>query len=556
MRATLDGLNDELVRRWDVRLRVRTGINTGEVVVGDDAGGGESIIGDAVNVAQRLEAAADPGEVLIGEQTARLLRGVARLDRPTDLKLKGKAAPVSARRLIAVGSALAEAQPRAWTPFVGRGPELERLRRAFDDVRTLGAPGMVTVLGPAGIGKSRLARALLDAVGDAATTVVGRCLPYGESITYWPLAEIARQLPPDAGGEQLAALAAGGNTSVEETQRAVRRALEACARARPLVMVVEDIHWAAPTMLDLIEYLADFADGAPLLLVCLARPELLEARPDWSAAGGESASVVRLEPLSTDEASALLGELGGAELTADERAQLLTTAEGNPFFLQQMAANRAETPEAPIAASPTIQAVLTARIDRLGPAERAIVEHGSIEGRTFHRGVLVDLLPDEYADHLGASLAALIRRELIRAARPDLEGEQAFRFSHILIRDATYVLMPKQRRAHLHERFARWLERGANRGLDRAGRGGGLSPRAGLRLPRRGRAGGDAQLRRARGERGPVSRGRGPQRARPRRPAGGDQPARAVRGADPRGRGPARPVARRPRHGADRGRPP
>ena len=262
MRATLDGLNDELVRRWDVRLRVRTGINTGEVVVGDDAGGGESIIGDAVNVAQRLEAAADPGQVLIGEQTARLLRGVARLDRPTDLKLKGKAAPVSARRLIAVGSALAEDQPRAWTPFVGRGPELERLRRAFDDVRTLGAPGMVTVLGPAGIGKSRLARALLDAVGDAATTVVGRCLPYGESITYWPLAEIARQLPPNAGGEQLAALAAGGNTSVEETQRAVRRALEACARDRPLVMVVEDIHWAAPTMLDLIEYVADFADGA------------------------------------------------------------------------------------------------------------------------------------------------------------------------------------------------------------------------------------------------------------------------------------------------------
>lgn len=466
--AKLGRLNDELARRWDVRLRVRTGINTGEVVVGDDAGGGESVIGDAVNVAQRLEAAAEPGQVLIGEQTARLLRGVARLDRPTDLKLKGKASPVCARRLIGVAPAPApaDALPRAWTPFVGREPELKLLRRAFDDLRSHDAPAMVTVLGPAGIGKSRLAREFLEAVGDVATTVVGRCLPYGESITYWPLAEIARQLPPGPAGERLATLAAADHTSVEETHRAVRRALEACASERPLVMVVEDIHWAAPTMLDLIEYLVDFADDAPLLLVCLARPDLLEARPAWSAAGGERASAIRLEPLSADEAGALLGELGHGELSAGERAQLLTVAEGNPFFLQQMAANRAETSEEPIAASPSIQAVLTARIDRLAPAERATVEHGSIEGRTFHRGVLADLLPEEYADDLGASLAALTRRELIRPARPDLEGEQAFRFSHILIRDATYALMPKQRRAHLHERLARWLERRAHRGLD------------------------------------------------------------------------------------------
>ncbi len=466
MRATLDRVNDELARRWDVRLRARTGINTGEVVVGDDAGGGESIIGDAVNVAQRLETAADPGQVLVGEQTARLLRGVARLDRATDLMLKGKAGPVSARRLVAVDSDLADAQPRARTPFVGREPELERLRKIFDDVVDLGAPRMVTVLGPAGIGKSRLSRALLDAIDDAATTVVGRCLPYGESITYWPLVEIARQLPAEADGERLAALAAGGQTSVEETQRAVRRLLEGCARDRPLVVVIEDIHWAAPTLLDLIEHLAGFATEVPLLLVCLARPELLESRSAWAAVGGERASVVRLNPLSAGEASALLGKLGGAELSADERAELLTTAEGNPFFLQQMAANRAEMPEAPIAATPTIQAVLTARIDRLGPAERAVLERASIEGRTFHRSMLVDLIPDEYGDDLGASLAALTGRELIRPTRPDLEGEQAFRFSHILIRDAAYALMPKQRRAHLHERLARWLERRADRGLD------------------------------------------------------------------------------------------
>ncbi len=463
MRATLEGLNDELVRRWDVRLSARTGINTGEVVVGDDAGGGESIIGDAVNVAQRLESAADPGQVLIGEQTARLLRGRARLDRASDLIVKGKAAPVSARRLLAVDSDLAGPPPRAWTPFVGRQSELELLRRNFDEVLAAGRPRMVTVLGPAGIGKSRLARTLVDATGDAATTAVGRCLPYGEAITYWPLAEIARELP--IGGERLAALAGGGQTSVDETHAMARRLLETCARERPLVVVIEDIHWAAPTLLDLIEHLAGFATDAPLLVVCLARPELLDLRPQWAAVGDGRASVLRLEPLTTAEADALLGELAG-DLSADEREQLLTAAEGNPFFLQQMAAHRAEAPEAPVAAVPTIQAVLTARIDGLAATERAIVEHGSVEGRTFHRSVLADLLPREHAAELDGGLAALAARELIGPARPDLEGEQAFRFNHILIRDATYGLMPKQRRAHLHERFARWLEQRAERGVD------------------------------------------------------------------------------------------
>ena len=466
MRAALERLNEELAQRWDVRLSVRTGINTGEVVVAEDPGGQPSILGDAVNVAQRLEAAAEPEQALVGEQTARLLRGTTRLDRIAPLSLKGKAAPVQAWRLVAVDPEPAEVPSGAATPFVGRASERRELRAAFDDAVTGQAPRLVTVLGPAGIGKSRLARAFLDDLGDAATSVVGRCLPYGEAITYWPLVEIAKQLPDGPGKEELAELVADGRAPIEETQRALRRVLEATARIGPLVVGLEDIHWATPTLLDLVEHLVDFAADAPLLLVCLARPELLETRSEWTSLGGERASVIRLEPLSADEGRELLRGLPGTALSADESEQLLTTAEGNPFFLQQMVANRAETPDAPIAASPTIQAVLTARIDRLAPAERAVLEYGSIEGRTFHRGVLVDLLPDEFGDDLASDLAALARRDLIHPARPDLAGEQAaFRFSHILIRDATYALMPKQRRAHLHERLARWLERGAERDL-------------------------------------------------------------------------------------------
>jgi class 3 adenylate cyclase/tetratricopeptide (TPR) repeat protein len=464
MREGLDGLNHELGRRWDVRLTVRTGINTGEVVVADDPQGQPSILGDAVNVAQRLEAAAEPGQVLIGEPTARLVRGVARLDRFVELAVKGKTAPVRARRLVALESGAAEVPSRAWTPLVGRGHELGLLRRTFDEAVDQRTPRLATVLGPAGIGKSRLVRALLDDIGDEATTAVGRCLPYGEAITYWPLVEIARELAGSADEPGLAELLEDGHAPVEETQMATRRLLEATARRRPLVVIVEDIHWAAPTLLDLIEHLAEFANAAPLLLVCLARPELLDGRPAWATVCGGRASTVRLEPLSAREASELLGTLGGSELTTAEREALLTTAEGNPFFLQQMVANRSETQDGPIAASPTIGAVLTARIDRLAPAERAVLEHGSIEGRTFHRGVLVDLLADQRGDDLDANLAALARRELIRPARPDLAGEEAYRFSHILIRDATYALMPKQRRADLHERLARWLERRADAG--------------------------------------------------------------------------------------------
>jgi class 3 adenylate cyclase/tetratricopeptide (TPR) repeat protein len=485
----LTELNHELDRRWGVKLHVRTGLNTGEAVIGDDPTGRWSTLGDAVNVAQRLEAAAEPGQVLVGEQTAQLLRGAASLDRAAPLVLKGKAAPVNTWRLGAVAPETAELTRSAAMPFVGRTAELGFLREVFDEVVARRRPRFVTVLGPAGIGKSRLARAFVDDVSAEARPAVGRCLPYGDAITYWPLAEIVRGLAGAADEAALTSLASGGASAaeeaslissrvaravgfepggvpVEEIQWATRRLLEAVARSEPLVVVVEDIHWAAPTLLDLLEHLATFATGAPLLVICLARPELLEGRPGWASAGGERASVLRLEPFSATESGELLEQLGrDLVLTPEDQTDLLTAAEGNPFFLQQLVAMRTEAGDAPRGLPPTIQAVLTARIDRLDPGARAVLESASIEGRTFHRSAVVEPLRDTQPDELDLHLSALIRRELIRPAQPDIQGEEGFRFSHILIRDAAYALIPKQRRAGMHEQHARWLERRAARGV-------------------------------------------------------------------------------------------
>ncbi len=486
MDETLTELNRELERRWGVKLEVRTGVNTGEVVIGEAPGGAPTTHGDAVNVAQRLETSAQPGQVLIGEETARLVSPSAQLDRIDALMLKGKAEPVSAWRLVSIASEASDAGDRSITPFVGREGELRLLRNAFEGVVESREPRLVTVLGPAGIGKSRLVRTLRLDLRDEATIVVGRCLPYGDGVAYWPVAEIARQLAGAPSETAIASIAGGatrgddsglvaarvaraagfvpGGVTVDETRWAVRKLLEAVARRRPLVVVIEDIHWAEPTLLDLLEHVATLAADVPLLMVCLSRPELLDERSSWTTVGGDRSVVIPLEPLSPAEADELFEELArGADLDAEERARLLAAAEGNPFFLQQMVAMRTEMREDGGGIPPTIQAVLTARIDRLAPGERGVLERASIEGRTFHRGALAELLAEADREQLDANLTALIRRELIRPGSPDFEGEQAFRFNHILIRDATYSVIPKQRRAVFHERHARWLEHRAER---------------------------------------------------------------------------------------------
>jgi class 3 adenylate cyclase/tetratricopeptide (TPR) repeat protein len=443
-------------------LEVRIGINTGEVV----AGAGETLAtGDAVNVAARLEQSAGSGEILIGAPTQRLVRDAVRAEAVEPLPLRGKQDPVPAFRLLELGDDVPAFTRQIDAPFVGREEELERLEGALSTAVETRVPQLATIVGAPGIGKSRLARELLGRV--QARVVVGRCLPYGEGITYWPLQEIAlqvgdlREAVAGTHDAELAAIrldAALGVTdtpvSPEEIAWGVRRLFESLAGAGPLVVVFDDIHWAEPAFLDLIEYVAAFAQDVPMLVLCTARPDLFEQRPTWLAPKPNTA-VVTLQALSESDSEALVGQL--VDLPEETRERIVQAAEGNPLFVEQLTAMQAEGGEA-LEVPPTLQALLAARIDRLGEHERAAAQRGSVEGRLFHRGAVAALLPEPERPEVGAHLLSLVRKELIRPDHATLPGDDAFRFGHILIRDAAYDAIPKRQRALLHEQFATWLE--------------------------------------------------------------------------------------------------
>jgi class 3 adenylate cyclase/tetratricopeptide (TPR) repeat protein len=450
------------LRDADLGVTLRIGVNTGEVV----ADAGETLVtGDAVNVAARLEQAAEPGEILVGEATYRLALNAVRVEQVESIVAKGKSEPVPAWRLVEVLDDTPSYTRRIDAPFVGRADELRVLVEAFERAVESGAAQRVTIFGAAGIGKSRTARELIQHVGDRARVVVGRCLAYGEGITYWPLAEIVRASAgsdrdairavagDDVVADQLAAaFGFGGEPGTkEETQWAARRYLEKLAEAGPLIVVLDDLQWSEPTFLDLVEYVTDFA-SAPMLLLATARPDLLDTRPAWTAPR-PNASVLVLDALSPDDAAALIGDVDD-----DTRRRILDAAEGNPLFVEQLAAMRAEgTGE--FVVPPTIQALLATRIDALGTSERAVVERASVEGRLFHRGSVVELAPEELRADVGGHLLALVRKELVRPDRAQLPGDDGYRFAHILVREAAYDAMPKELRADLHERFVDWLER-------------------------------------------------------------------------------------------------
>ncbi len=484
MRNALAALDEELERDYRVRIESRTGVNTGEVVAGE----GETLAtGDAVNVAARLEQAAAPGEIMLGEQTLRLVRDAVEAEAVEPLALKGKSDLVAAYRLVRVRAGAPAFARRLDAPMVGRELELAQLRQAYERAVRERAAILFTVLGTAGIGKSRLAQELLDGVRGDTTVLRGRCLPYGEGITFWPLLEMLQEaahhelrarLVEMLAGEQDAELIAGRLAaavgaadwagSTEETFWAVRKLFERLARERPLVVVLDDLHWAEPTFLDLVDHVADWSRDAPILLLCLARPELLELRPDW-AGGKLNATSFLLEPLSGEESQELIDRLRGeSDLAAETRARIAAAAEGNPLFVEQMLAMLSEDGEGAgeMQVPPTIQALLAARLDRLGREERAVIERASVEGKVFHRGAVVELAPEELRPAVGSHLLALVRKELIRPDRATFERDDAFRFRNLLIRDAAYEAMPKETRAELHERFAGWLERAAG---DRAG---------------------------------------------------------------------------------------
>ncbi|MEP7158848.1 MAG: adenylate/guanylate cyclase domain-containing protein, partial [Chloroflexota bacterium] len=452
-RAAVDGLG----------LQVRIGINTGEVV----AGAGETFIsGDAVNVAARLEQTAEAGEVLIGEATEVLLRDIVRTAAIEPRVVKGKAAPVRAHRLLEIAPPISADGRQINSPFIGRGHELETLERTLASTVVERQPRLVTIVGPPGIGKSRLVHELVSRT--QARVLIGRCLSYGEGVTYRPLEEIVAKVGDvrtALGGDDEAQFAvarieaalgmAAASASSEEIAWAFRRLFEALAQQAPLIVLFDDIHWAEPTLLDLVEYIASFANGVPLLLVCTARPDLFDARPAW-ASPRPNATVVALEPLAANETAALVARIGGAPEEA--QARIAAAAEGNPLFIEQLLAHEAERGGAAFTIPPTIQALLAARIDGLEPEQRAVIGRASIEGRLFHLGSVRELLPEGDRAGLGGQLLALMRKEIVRPDRAQLPGDDGFRFTHILIRDAAYESIPKRLRSDLHERLADWLQ--------------------------------------------------------------------------------------------------
>jgi class 3 adenylate cyclase/tetratricopeptide (TPR) repeat protein len=429
-------------------LEARIGINTGEVVVG---GEDETLVtGDAVNVAARLEQVAGSGEILIGARTRRLVRDAVVVETVELLELKGKSEAVEAYRLLDVINHAAPLARRLEAPLVGRERERRRLWRDYEDAVAGRSCRLFTLLGPAGIGKSRLVADFLDRVADTADVLRGRCLPYGEGITYWPLVEMLAPLGIDP--EDVVA------TTPEETRVAFRRLLEERSASRPQLVVVDDLQWAEPVFVDLIEHVADLSRAAPLFLLCVARTELLESRPDWGG-GKLNATSLLLEPLAETERVELIENLIGDEPLDDVlRDRIVQTSAGNPLYVEEMLAMVREHGSDNVTVPPTIHALLQARIDALDGDARVVLERGAIEGEVFQRASVAALVPDDVRGELESHLASLVRRELIWPERSRALAEDAYRFRHILVREVVYESMPKARRAELHEWFADWLE--------------------------------------------------------------------------------------------------
>ncbi len=504
MREALRTLNQELEPGWGVTLATKTAVNTGEILATtsgpdeDPVGrGGHVAVGDAMNIGARLEQAASAGEVVLGEATYRLVREAVEATRMPPLRLKGKAEPVSAYRLVSI-SARAEAIARHLdSPMVGRHDDLAKLRSSFDRALQERACHLVTVVGAAGVGKSRLVEEFLRSVRDAATALSGHCLSYGEGITFWPLREMVkgaagitdedtqaeaqdkistlldRSREASIVAKSIAATVglAAHEGPPTETFWSVRKLFEGIAEDRPLVAVFEDIHWAERTLLDLIEDVGDLARDAPILLLCTTRPELLESRAEWGSTGNCDSLTLDLAPLSGFEAERLVSQLivDDSEPKRARMHSIVDAAGGNPLFMEQIVLmltddgmlREAGSGSAPdeIALPPTIQALVAARLDRLGEGERRSLESAAVVGRIFYRDVLERLTDDPAA--IDPSLETLMRKQMIEPSQSDIAGQEAFGFVHALVRDTAYQGIPKGRRAVLHERVAEWIQQTA-----------------------------------------------------------------------------------------------
>ena len=499
MRMALAALNVSLRAERGLEIAMRVGVNTGEVVVGDARAGGARATGDAVNVAARLQQAADPGEILLGEATWRLVRDAVEAGDPAEVAVRGRNGPVGARSLRDVRQDAEAIARHIGGPMVGREREMAVLQAAFERSIEEEACVLVTVLGSPGVGKSRLVYEFLVGARERALVMRGRCLPYGEGITWWPVAELLRSAV-DAGKEadpaavraRLAELLSGAPDAESLLDRlaeplgiaaspvpsdelfwAVRRLFERLGAARPVVVVLDDLQWAESTLLDLVEHVADWASGVPVLLLAMARLELLDTRAGWGG-GKTNATTFCLEPLPQAQTEGLVAALlEGAAIPDDARARIAAAADGNPLYVELavemllddgvvrrdatglLTVGDLDT----ITVPPTMQALLAARLDRLGDPERRTIERAAVIGKEFRRLEVSELTPETGRDGLSGQLMALVRKELIRPDRRREEADETFRFRHLLIRDAAYEGLPKSERAELHERFADWLER-------------------------------------------------------------------------------------------------
>ncbi len=471
-------------------LALRIGVNTGEVVVGKPREGSSFVTGDPVNVAARLEQAAGPGQVMVGERTVAAARGAFEFAQPETIQAKGKPEGVECRRLL---RALSLMRPRGvqglHRAFVGRDDEIELLEHIYEEVEGLRETRLVTILGDAGVGKTRLLREFWERLGGRSPEPLrrtGRCLSYGEGITYWPLAEVLKEHlgilesdPPAVvlerlGSRELLGLTLGLDVAHglhplaarDRFQDAWVEFLEEVVAERPAVMLIEDIHWGEEQLLDLLDRLVSDTRG-PLLVLVTARPELLEQQPGWGARGGST--TVALERLSPEDAAGMLDELLGGALPPGLFDVVVEHAEGNPFFVEEVLGSLidrrllerqngtwrlAELPP-DFSVPDTVQAVVAARVDLLEPAEKQALQAASVIGRIFWAGPVYELVREGEPN-----LRVLEERDFIRRrVGSSLAGDREYAIKHAVTREVAYASLPKARRARMHAAFARWLER-------------------------------------------------------------------------------------------------
>jgi serine/threonine protein kinase/tetratricopeptide (TPR) repeat protein len=439
-------------RALGVVVDARIGVDTGRVLTGRAR---QPLSGGPVDGATKLRQLAGTGDVLLTSETLRLVRDAVEVEALEPIALPGGADPVPVFRLVRLDPTAPGLARRFDTPFVGRKRELHLLREAWNRAVEERGCHLVTVLGEAGVGKSRLVVELLDEVGSSSWVLRGRCLPYGEGITFWPITEALTPLG-ELGRPVIDRLQGGGVAAAQELFLAVRGLLESLSAERPVILHVDDLQWAEPMLLDLLDHVAELSRVGPILVLCTARLELLDLRPAWGG-GKLNATTALLGPLGVADSQALLDELS-AGLDPEMRARILTASDGNPLFLEEIVTLAREFGSVKVPA--TIEALLAERLGRLASQEREIIESAAVEGEVFHRRSVAWLVGERPAEALEASLSSLVRKELIRPHPSTSDTDTAFRFRHLLIRDAAYDALSEETRARLHERFADWLEAG------------------------------------------------------------------------------------------------